>query len=396
MNNELFWIWLSSALGADSECYGLLSAFDGSPYKVCCASQSEIIDRTGWTRKKVEKLKSFPIEEAEKFLRISNEHGWSVITPPDGLYPKRLLKFTNPPLALYVQGNEKSLKNEMSLSIVGSRKSSDYGKAVARSLSSILSDYGFTIVSGGALGVDSAAHLGALDEGNATICVMGCGLGTRYLMDNEPMRRRIAEKGAVISEFPPFYPAGKFTFPKRNRIISGMTAGTVVVEAGEKSGSLITANLAFRQGRHVFAVPGDLVNAAYAGTNTLLRNGAVPVYSHNDILETYFPVYGSEFEKLGRMGDDEIARRAKRYLAPSVKTEIVTTENVKHELPDGSDFISEKAKKVYALLGDEPVHTDEITRMSGLSAKEALAALTELELCGFIRQLSGKRYKIGR
>lgn len=383
MNNELFWIWLSSALGVDTESYALLSEFGWSPYNVYCASETEILQKTDWNRKKVEKLKSFPIERAEEFLRLSNENGWSVITPPDKLFPKRLLKFTNPPLALYVAGNEKALRYDMSLSIVGARKATDYGKAVARAIASILAELDFTIVSGGALGVDSAAHTGALDMDKPTICVMGCGLGTRYLMDNEPMRRKITEKGAVISEFPPFYPASRFTFPKRNRIISGMTLGTVVVEAGEKSGSLITADCAFKQGKHVFAVPGDLVSSSYVGTNNLIRNGAIPVFSHNDILEPLWSDYSEFLSKHDRLPDGEIVRRTQGYLTPE--------EKPKEPAPSS---LSIKAERVFSCLSAEPLHIDEIKNKSGLSITETLSAVTELEMLGLAVQLSGRRYKI--
>ena len=400
MNYDLYWIWMSCGLGAGASCLDLVSYYEWNPQEIYGSSFNEIFSLDVITKRQVEKLKSFSLEDAQKILDAVNENGWKIVTPSSEFYPHNLISLQDLPLVLYVDGDETVLTNELSVSVVGARKASDYGKSVARALSSALSEKGFTIVSGGALGIDSAAHQGALDEKGKTICVLGCGLGTNYLMDNKPLRDEIVRNGALVTEFPPFTPASRRTFPLRNRIISGMTLGTIVVEAGERSGSLITARCALEQGRDVFAVPGDLVSSSFLGTNNLIRNGATPVFSPNDILESYYFRYHNEFKDKERFADDEIIKRAQKYLTnqetqkPEIKEQpkaVTMTENAKKDAPD---YLTDNAKKVYDFIGNEPVHIDEIINKCGLTTEKTLSAITELEIYGLVTQLSGRRYKI--
>ena len=403
MNYDLYWVWLSLGLGAGASCLDLVTYFEWNPYEIYGSTFNEIFSLNVLNKKRVEKLKSFPIEKAEEILRVSKENGWKIITPSSEYYPPNLLHLQDLPLVLYVQGDETVLTNEMSVSVVGARKASDYGKAVARALSSAMASLGFTIVSGGALGIDSAAHQGALDENGKTICVLGCGLGTKYLMENQPLRDKIVKNGAVITEFPPMTPASRTTFPLRNRIISGLTLGTVVVEAGEKSGSLITARLASEQGRDVFAVPGDLVSSSFLGTNNLIRNGATPVFSLNDVLEEYCYRFFDKLNNETRLPDDEIMRRAQEYLLANEVKEEVKKEEPKEKIVKEEkvtvkkappSYLTSNALKVYELIQNEPIHVDEITNICKLSTDATLSALTELEIYGLITQISGRRYKI--
>lgn len=403
MNYDLYWVWLSLGLSAGASCLDLVTYFEWNPYEIYGSTFNEIFSLNVLNKKRVEKLKSFPIEKAEEILRVSKENGWKIITPSSEYYPQNLLHLQDLPLVLYVQGDETVLTNEMSVSVVGARMASDYGRAVARALSSAMASLGFTIVSGGALGIDSAAHQGALDENGKTICVLGCGLGTKYLMENQPLRDKIANNGAVITEFPPMTPASRTTFPLRNRIISGLTLGTVVVEAGEKSGSLITARLAAEQGRDVFAVPGDLVSSSFLGTNNLIRNGATPVFSLNDVLEEYCYRFFDKLNNETRLPDDEIMRRAQEYLLSDKVKEEVKKEEPKEKIvkvekvtikKTPPSYLTPNALKVYELIGNEPIHVDEITNICKLSTEATLSALTELEIYGLITQISGRRYKI--
>ena len=398
MNYDLYWIWLSCGLGAGASCLDLVSYYEWNPYEIYGTTFNELFGLNVLTKNRIEKLKSFPIEKAEEILRVSKENGWKVITPSSEYYPPNLLTLQDLPLVLFVDGDETVLTSEVSVSVVGARKASDYGVSVARALSSAMASVGFTIVSGGALGVDSAAHKGALDENGKTICVLGCGLGTKYLMDNEKLRRQITQNGAVITEFPPFTPASRTTFPLRNRIISGLTLGTIVVEAGERSGSLITARLASEQGRDVFAVPGDLVSSSFLGTNNLIRNGARAVFSPNDILEEYCYRFYDKLNIKERFPDDEIIRRTQKYLEEKQAEKTVVKEEkpqppkpVKKPAPS---YLTENALKVYEFIGAEPVHIDEITTGCNLSTDKILSAITELEIYGLVTQISGRRYKI--
>lgn len=404
MNYDLYWIWMSCGLGAGANCLDLISYYEWNPKEIYGTSYNELFSRDVLTKRQVEKLKNYNLEDAQKVLDTVNENGWKIVTPSSEYYPPQLLKLQNLPLVLYVKGDETVLTNELSISVVGARKASDYGKAIARALSSSMAEMGFTIVSGGALGIDSASHIGALEGNGKTICVLGCGLGTKYLMDNEVLRKEIVNNGALITEFPPFTPASRVTFPLRNRIISGMSLGTVVVEAGERSGSLITARLALEQGKDVFAVPGDLVSSSFLGTNNLIRQGATPVFSPNDILESYFFRYFDKLGKKERFPDDEIIKRAQKILTapqqeepkaekPTAKVEKApeSPKKVKKEAPS---YLTGNAKKVYDFLSEKPVHIDEIITTCGIGAQNTLSAITELEIYGLATQLSGRRYTI--
>ena len=398
MNYDLYWVWLSCGLGPGASCLDLVSHYEWNPYEIYGTTYNEIFSLNVLTKRQIEKLKSFPIEKAEEILRVSKENGWKVITPSSEYYPQNLLNLQDLPLALFVDGDETVLTNELSVSVVGARKASDYGVAIARALSSAMASIGFVIVSGGALGIDSAAHQGALDEKGKTICVLGCGLGTKYLIENENLRNNIRKSGALVTEFPPFTPASRTTFPLRNRIISGLTLGTVVVEAGERSGSLITARLAGEQGRDVFAVPGSLVSSSFLGTNNLVRNGAKAVFSPNDILEEYCYRFYDKLNIKERFADDEIIKRAQGYfenkqekVVPQEKTVKSEPEKAKREAPS---YLTENALKVYELLGESPMHVDEIISACSLSTDKVLSAITELEIYGLVTQLSGRRYKI--
>lgn len=412
MNYDVYWVWLSCGLGPSASCLDLVSYYEWNPYEIYGSTLKELFQLNVVGRRQLERLKSFPIEKAEEILSISRKNGWKILTPSSENYPQKLITLQDLPLTLYVDGDETCLNSELSVSVVGARKASDYGRAVARALSSAMASIGFTVVSGGALGIDSEAHRGALEEKGKTVCVLGCGLGTKYLMENEPLRQEIAKNGAVISEYPPFTPASKISFPQRNRIISGLTLGTVVVEAGERSGSLITARLASEQGRDVFAVPGDLVSSSFLGTNNLIRNGARAVFSPNDILEEYCYRFFDKINNENRFPDDEIIRRAQNYLKteefcnegrekpkPSPKKTAPKPEKSSKPLPvpdkrTAPDYLTQEAKAVYAFLGAEAVHVDDIAEKCSLSTEKTLSALTELEIYGLALQISGRRYKI--
>ena len=396
MNYDLYWIWMSCGLGAGASCLDLVSYYEWNPYEIYASSFNELFRLDVITKRQLEKLKAYSLEDAQKIYDTVKKNGWKIVTPSSEYYPSRLLSLQNLPLVLYVDGDETVLNNELSISVVGARKASDYGKGVARALSSAMAEIGFTIVSGGALGIDSAAHQGALDENKTTICVLGCGLGTNYLMENESMRREIVNNGAIITEFAPYTSATRVTFPLRNRIISGISLGTIVVEAGERSGSLITARLALEQGKDVFAVPGDLVSSSFLGTNNLIRQGATPVFSPNDILDVY---YAQHFDKLGNVKpfpNDEILRRTQGYLTKNSapKNQATVVKKPVATKKSAPDYLTESAKIVYDFLDDQPKHIDEIINGCGLTTEKTLSAVTELEIYGLVQQLSGRRYKI--
>lgn len=398
MNDTAYWIWLLRTLGPAAVLEDIIQVF-GSARGLYEAGRNEWRLSGLLSAKQMDALAKFSPSESGGVMKACVENGWQIVTPDSLEYPQRLRNLRNFPPILFVHGDAGVLREEVMLSIVGTRKASNYGLRVASLLSGALSRAGAVLVSGGALGIDSAAHMGALRAGGKTIAVLGCGLGTNYLRENAGMRAEIARSGAVISEFLPFSPASRTTFPLRNRIISGLSLGTVVVEAGEHSGSLITARCAMEQDRDVFAVPGDIISSAFTGANKLIHDGAKPVFTPLDILEEYVYTYQSKLKidgaerTLGEMlresgglrGTSAAAKQAKpsdtQIPAPAPKATLPQT-------------VSSKAQAVYNALVPGELHIDELSSRVQLPVGVCLAALTELELCGCAELTQGKKYRI--
>ncbi len=378
MSEKKYWIWLSLALGAGARTDEILGAFS-SARSIYEAGRTERAISGVFSKAKLDRLDSTKISDAERYIEICGKNGWKIYTPGDDDYPDDLRNLTNMPLVLYCDGNRACIKERIAIGVVGTRNPTRDSTAIARQLSSDMAKCGAVIVSGGALGIDSAAHEGALGVNGTTVCVLGCGLGAKYLMRNEPMRREIAKSGAVISEFSPLSEAGVRTFPVRNRIISGLSKGVLVVEAGEKSGSLITARAALEQGREVFAVPGSILTSSYKGANTLIRDGATAVTCAADILQSFEYIYPGALDLSGNSGKlpEGEKRRGDKKANPVKK------------LPADYDADS---SKVFALLSDDPLHSDEICAMTGLPPSKVMGILTRLELDGFAEQTEGKNY----
>lgn len=397
MNDTAYWIWLLRTLGPAAMLEDIIQYF-GSARGLYEAGRNEWRLSGLLTLKQMDALAKFSPSESGGVMKICVENGWQILTPDSLEYPARLRNLRNFPPVLFVNGDVRVLREEVMLSMVGTRKASNYGLRVASLLSGALSKAGAVVVSGGALGIDSAAHTGALRAGGKTVAVLGCGLGTNYLRENAGMRAQIARNGAVISEFLPFSPASRTTFPLRNRIISGLSLGTVVVEAGVHSGSLITARCAMEQGRDVFAVPGDIISSAFTGANKLIHDGAKPVFTPLDILEEYVYTYQSKLnvegaqrtlgEMLRENGSTRGASAALKSAEPSASP---AAPAPKAALPQ---TVSAHARAVYQALLSEELHIDELSSRVGLPVSVCLAALTELELCGCVELTQGKKYRI--
>ncbi|MBI1257470.1 MAG: DNA-protecting protein DprA [Chloroflexi bacterium] len=285
--------------------------------------------------------------------------GARLLTPEDAEFPSLLKNLPDPPLALYVRGTL-TAQDDLALSIVGTRKATPYGRDASAYFARQLAQQGVTIISGLAHGIDSAAHRGALDVGGRTLAVMGCGIDRIYPSDNAELARQIIEHGALISEFPVGSKPEARHFPRRNRIISGLSLGVLVVEAPEQSGAMITATLAAEQGRDVFAVPGSIFSGASGGTNRLIQDGAKLVLTVDDILDEL-----------------NIAHR-------KVEARVIT----KRIAPSG-----EKEAALLRYLGADPLPIDDLVRQSGLSAAEALGILTLLELQGYVENDGRGKYR---
>ena len=283
--------------------------------------------------------------------------GLKTITLADGGYPRPLRSLPNPPPVLYLLGDYQE-RDELAIALVGTRRSTSYGRLVAEQLSRELSRLGLTIVSGMALGIDTAAHRGALAAGGRTVAVLGSGFARPYPQQNLRLMREIAASGAVFSEFPLQAEPDRWNFPRRNRIISGLSRGVVVIEAPEKSGALITARLALDQGREVFAVPGRIMDETSRGGHRLLKAGAKLVETAEDIIE--------EFPDLRAV-----------LAAPRAKAR-----------PE----LSPLEERLIESLDWEPLHLDEILETTGLSHAELAHGLLQLQLKDLIKEFPGKRY----
>ncbi len=385
-----FWIWLSRTLGAGAKIGDLISYF-GSPADMYEAGSNEWRLSGLLTAAQIKKLTQYSPSQSSEIYKICEKNRWHIVTPSSSFYPVSLMDLPDMPAALFVEGDCSVLKSRINIAFVGTRKASEYSKKIARSLAFDISRAGAVIVSGGALGIDSAAHEGALAAKGKTVAVLGCGLGTDYLQENSALRKDISDNGALISEFIPFTAASRTTFPIRNRIISGMSAGTVVIEAGERSGSLITANLALSQGREVFAVPGDLTSSSYTGTNNLIRDGCTPVFSAEDIVRPFqfmFPEF--KLKNDGEKMPEPIKEENKEEKSSSYKE----TKNEQAVKKRTDVSLSPNAKKVYDVFGQTALHIDEITEKSALTPSQTLAAMTELELKGLVALENGRKYKI--
>lgn len=395
-----YWIWLQTSLGAGARTDEILGYFD-DPETLYNAGSDEWRLSGLFTEKKIEALKRTTPSETWAVLNECKKRGYSILTPDSNKYPQRFRSLCDMPLALYSIGDNSVLCDELSIGVVGTRNASAYGKDVAQKLSYRLAQSGATVVSGGALGIDSEAHAGAMLAKGRTCAFLGCGLSYDYLRENAALRRAITRYGAVVSEFQPFQAPSRTTFPTRNRLISGVSLGIVVIEAGKKSGSLITADKALNQGKDVFAVPGDIVRSSFDGANHLLQNGAKPVLSAVDVLSEYEATYGHlinmDVAREPLSGIDYVDYRKgksqnKTESEPvKVKVDDVPPPVVKKEL--GED-VSAEAKMIYNVLSGEPTHIDDIVRATQLKMSVVLSSLTELELMGFVELTSGKKYKL--
>lgn len=379
--NTKYWVWLSLILGPSTKNEEILYAFP-EPKKLYEASERDIMITGALTKRQFEKLGEVKLEDAEKIIEKCEKYGWEIVTPEDKIYPAGLRKLNDMPLALYVDGDISCLRGKVIIAVVGTRKPCYESVAIARKISSDLAKAGAVVVSGGALGIDSAAHEGALEAKGKTVCVLGCGLGFDYLRDNEALRREISRNGALVTEYPPMTGASRRTFPARNRIISGMSHGVLVVEAGEKSGSLITAQRASEQARDVYAIPGSILTTAYNGANALIRDGAKAVAGARDILTPYSIIYPDRLN-LDAIGDEPIK--------VEISGEKEKPQFVKKQLAPGLD---PDCETVYNLFGEETVHPDDICAGSGLSLSRVITALMQLQMADYIESDGGKNYKV--
>jgi DNA processing protein len=358
VDERAYWVVLNTAAGIGPVRFQRLLEVCGDARNAWSATDLELA-AAGFERRTIESLRRLrqetsPAAVATRLAQL----GITTLTLLDEDYPANLRQVADPPPVLFVRG-QLGAQDQLAVALVGTRRATAYGHAVAERLARDLAATGVTVVSGLAKGVDTSAHRAALQAGGRTIAVLGNGLDQVYPPDNAGLARQIVDcdAGALISEFAPGVPPDAVNFPRRNRIISGLSLATVIVEAGEKSGALITADFALEQGREVLAVPGSVFSPNHVGANDLLKQGATPVTTVEDILAVIGGVPA---------GSPGVAR----------------------DVPD----LGPEETTVRQALGDEPRHIDELARSVGLGPGAVSASLAMLELKGLARQVGSMLY----
>ena len=380
-----YWVWLSECRGVSNQTRLALLRHFGGPEDVFYADTGEILLTEGITREQAKALEDHKLDKADKILADCQRLGLRILTIQDAEYPGRLQNIYDPPCLLYVKGRLRAIDETAAVAVVGTRDCTPYGVACAEKLGYGLASGGAVVVSGLAKGIDAAASRGALRAGGVTVGVVGNGLDVHYPYESRYLYEDIAAAGVLLSEYPPgTEPAGNH-FPARNRIISGLSLATLVVEAPERSGALITAETALEQGRDVFAVPGPIDAPASVGCNRLIRDGAGLVSDAWDILREYagrFP------EKLKQ---DE-AREQPAVLGYQARQK-AEPKPVPPSLDlNKSSLTDDQLNLLRAMSDEEPALVDDLIEQTGIPTRRVLSALTLLEMEQLVTQHSGKRY----
>jgi DNA processing protein len=351
-----YWVAFSLVKGIGAVRFQAVLNYFGDP-QIAWGAPTEALRQAGLSDKIIENLvRTRDQVDLDKLWEEMEQKNISILIQQDESYPKRLNEIDQPPPVLYTQGNINP-DDEWSVAIVGTRRVTAYGRQVAEDIAGRLARNGLTIISGLARGVDSIAHQAALDAGGRTLAVLGSGLDRIYPPENRQLAEQIKANGAIISEFSPNTPPEASNFPQRNRLISGLSLAVLVIEAGIKSGALITAAFAADQGREVFAVPGNITSPGSMGTNRLIQNGAHPLLSAEQVLEIL---------ELSMVAEHRSARVA---------------------LP--SDAVE---AQLFEILGVEPLHIDEVTNRTEIPVEKVTASLALMELKGMVRQVGGMQY----
>lgn len=351
--------WLRlSRLEISPRVAGALIERFGGPEAIFQASQSELSAIERVTDKALAKLLGPVPAAVERDLRTIADKGMTVIPLTSPSYPACLKEIYDPPIVLYVNGCLLE-SDKHSVAIVGSRRATVYGRSIAERIAGDLATRGLTVVSGGARGIDTAAHKGALAAGGRTIAFLGCGIDVSYPAENKKLYEAISESGAVVSEFPLGSNPEPWRFPPRNRLISGMSIGVLVCQSPEASGALITAGYAAEQGKDTYAVPGNVDDERNRGCHRLIQDGAKLVQDASDILR-----------ELGLDGDSEEP----------------------HQMGLPIESLNEQERDVASLLSLEPMHLDEIIEKTGMAPPMASGTLTILEMKNVVRRVPGNAY----
>ena len=435
----VYWIWLAEQCGYGSKYFTKLYSLYQDPHEVYNLQNDEVMQLgRRFSLNLKDKLCQRDLSKARAIYEYCKTVGIDIISFGDSRYPERLRLIEDPPVVLYSKGKFPDFNNKLCIGIVGTRKMSHYGRAAAYKFSYELSSLGACVVSGLALGVDAAAACGAIDGGEPTAQILGCGVDIVYPRVHSRLREEVIKRGALISEYPPLEDPKKYYFPQRNRIISGISQGVFVTECRKESGAMITANIALAQGKEIFAFPGNVGEPTAEGPNELLRRGAYAAISVEDIVSHYKLYFGDESAaknaqrlKLARERTIDVIEAQKRYAIPdrceenerinsapvigsknkakdtmaeryeaALKSEFEKKENIAEAreitsapTSTAKDYgLDEKTATVFeAIPCKSPVSVDKIV-CAGLSTSDVVTALTMLEIMGLVASLPGGLY----
>ena len=401
------WIWLATRPEMGDRLRSQLLESFADAEDIYFGSEESYAQILGMTTKAAASLADKDLSAAEKILQKCADKQIRVCTWAEDAYPKRLRNIPDPPVVLYYKGNLPDMDDVPVISVVGTRKSSMYGNNMAQRFGYQIVKCGAVLVSGAADGIDGMAMQGALLAGGMTVGVLGTGVDIVYPAKNRQLFEDIRRHGCLISEFPPETPAYRGNFPRRNRIISGLSNGVVIIEAPEKSGALITARQALEQGRDVFAVPANVDMPGFQGSHTLLRDGAIPVRDGWDVVGEYAAMYPGKTHPVvtdgGSIPVKSVPKVAQKPLSPvnkrnkpETKAEKPIDNCVTQNYSDTKELpkdLTENQRRIAKLL-EKPCLVDELIAESGLSAGQVAVELTLLEIRGVIRRLPGNRVSL--
>jgi DNA processing protein len=356
MDPKAYWVGFNLIKGIGSVRFQSIKEYFGD---LELAWQAPFVDlrAAGLSEKVCERIVQLRKDfDLNKYVERIQAAGIQILISDEENYPRYLKEIDQPPPILYIKG-ELSLEDEWSVAIVGTRKVTHYGRQVAQEFSRVLADHKITIISGLARGIDGIAHKAAIDAGGRTIAVLGSGVDRIYPAEHRNLAEEICKSGAVVSDYPPGTAPEASNFPPRNRIISGLSRATIVIEAGQTSGALITADFANNQGRNVYAVPGSIYNVQSKGTNKLIQQGAKPLLDIRDVLE-------------------------------DLQVELLQERKSIRKANPGDQF----EEKILNILSDDPLHVDEITNQTELPISQVSSCLTMMELKGLAKQVGGMKY----
>ena len=408
MSQLKYWLWLSLLSGYNTESARTLLRHFGTPEKVYSANAEDYKAVEGIRPPDVHMYMDKNLEPAVKTLESCAETGCRVVRLHDAEYPDRLRNIYDPPIILYVKGTLPAIDDEPAVALVGTRDCTSYGYKAAENIGRQLARRGLIVVTGLAKGIDTAAARGALQAGGLVIGVIGSGIDIVYPSENKALFAEVASSGAILSEYPPGMAAKPAHFPARNRIISGLSLGVAVIEAPKRSGALITAARALEQGRDVFALPGNVGARSCEGSNLLLREGAIPILSGEDIIGEYAELFPGKIladtsakkspepkerdrqpEKT-KGGNVSSLSGKKESASQSGKKEIDNISGVEYiDLGKMLDDLAGDERLVAETIGNNAIHADDIISGSGLPAAQVLTALTMLEIKGCAAQHDG-------